>query len=58
MCMSVYMMCVSVVSKQPVGKSLKDEGNLQILHMRDSPHRAFLILLRLVGYEVSLVMLG
>ena len=26
--MSVYVMCESVVSKQPVGKSLKDEGTV------------------------------
>ena len=39
--------CESVVSKPPTGKSLKDEGNLQIyyLYMRDNPHQAFLILL-------------
>ena len=30
--MSVYVMCESVVSKQPIGKSLKDEGNLQIYY--------------------------
>ena len=29
-CMNVYMVCVNVVSRQPIGKSLKDEGNLQI----------------------------
>ena len=27
-------MCESVVSKQPVGKSLKDEDNLQIYYTR------------------------
>ena len=31
-CMSVYVMCVSVVSKIPTGKSLKDEGNLQVYY--------------------------
>ena len=32
MCMNVYMVCVSVINKQPIGKSLKDEGNLQIYY--------------------------
>ena len=29
-CMNVCVMCESVVSKQPIGKSLKDEGSLHV----------------------------
>ena len=28
-CMNVYVICENVISKQPIVKSLKDEGNLQ-----------------------------
>ena len=32
MCVNVYMVCVNVINKQPIGKSLKDEGSLQIYY--------------------------
>ena len=31
-CMNVYVMCENVINKQPIGKSLKDEGSLQIYY--------------------------